>query len=45
MPVSVRCVAANVEISPLSEDPDGTRLLTEFRRIYGDDVVDVGNVE
>jgi DNA polymerase-3 subunit gamma/tau len=45
MPVSVRCVAANVEISPLSEDPDGTRLLTEFRRIYGDDVVDVGDVE
>ena len=45
MPVSVRCVAANVEISSLPEDPDGTRLLTEFRRIYGDDVVDVGDVD
>jgi hypothetical protein len=44
IPVSVRCVAANVEVSPLPEDPDSTRLLTEFRRIYGDDVVDVGDV-
>jgi hypothetical protein len=45
MPVSVRCVAANVEISAMPDDPDGSRLLTEFRRIYGDDVVDVENVE
>jgi DNA polymerase-3 subunit gamma/tau len=44
IPVAVRCVAANVEVSPLPEDPDGTRLLTEFKRIYGDDVVDVGDV-
>jgi hypothetical protein len=44
IPVTVRCVAANVEVSPLPEDPDGTRLLTEFKRIYGDDVVDVGDV-
>ncbi len=44
MPVSVRCVAANVEVSALPEDPDGTRLLSEFRRIYGDDIVDVGDV-
>jgi DNA polymerase-3 subunit gamma/tau len=44
LPVSVRCVAANVEVSPLPEDPDSTRLLTEFRRIYGEDVVDVGDV-
>jgi DNA polymerase-3 subunit gamma/tau len=44
MPVSVRCVAANVEFSALPEDTDGTRLLSEFRRIYGDDVVDVGDV-
>ena len=44
MPVSVRCVAANVEIAPLPQDPDSTRLLTEFKRIYGDDVVDVGDV-
>jgi DNA polymerase-3 subunit gamma/tau len=45
MPVSVRCVAANVEVSPLPADPDSSRLMTEFRRIYGDDVVDVGEVE
>ena len=44
MPVSVRCVAANVEVTSLPEDADSTRLLTEFRRIYGDDVVDVGDV-
>ena len=44
MPVSVRCVAANVEIAPLPQDPDSTRLLTEFKRIYGDDVVDIGDV-
>ena len=44
MPVSVRCVAANVEIAALPEDPDSARLLTEFKRIYGDDVVDVGDV-
>jgi DNA polymerase-3 subunit gamma/tau len=44
MPVSVRCVAANVEVSPLPADPDSSRLLTEFKRIYGDDVVDVGDI-
>jgi hypothetical protein len=44
MPVAVRCVAANVEFSALPEDTDGTRLLSEFRRIYGDDIVDVGDV-
>ena len=45
MPVSVRCVAANVEVSSLPTDPDSSRLLNEFRRIYGDDVVDVKDVE
>ena len=44
MPVTVRCVAANVEVSPLPADPDSARLLSEFRRIYGDDVVDVKDV-
>jgi DNA polymerase-3 subunit gamma/tau len=44
IPVTVHCVAANVEVSPLPVDPDSSRLLTEFRRIYGDDVVDVGDV-
>lgn len=45
MPVSVRCVAANVEVAALPEDPDGVRLVTEFRRIYGDDAIDVGDVD
>ena len=45
VPVSVRCVAANVEVTPLPVDPDSSRLLTEFRRIYGDDVIDVGDVD
>ena len=44
IPVAVRFVAANVEVAPLPEDADGGRLITEFRRIYGDDVVDVGDV-
>jgi DNA polymerase-3 subunit gamma/tau len=44
VPVSVRCVAANVEVSALPEDADSGRLLSEFRKIYGDDVVDVGDV-
>ena len=45
VPVSVRCVAANVEVSPLPADPDSARLLNEFRRIYGEDVVDVKDVD
>ena len=44
MPVSVRCVAANVEVAPLPDDPDSDRLLSEFKRIYGDDAADVGDV-
>ena len=44
MPMSVRCVAANVEVAALPEDPDSSRLLNEFKRIYGDDAVDVGDV-
>ncbi|HEX7491635.1 MAG TPA: DNA polymerase III subunit gamma/tau [Candidatus Limnocylindrales bacterium] len=45
IPVSVRCVAANVEVAPVSVDQDGSRLMSEFRKIYGDDVVDVGEVD
>ena len=45
VPVSVRCVAANVEVAPVPDGQDGGRLLTEFRKIYGDDVVDVGEVD
>jgi DNA polymerase III subunit gamma/tau len=45
MPVSVRCVPANVESATLAADPDGARLMSEFTRIWGDDVVDVKDVE
>jgi DNA polymerase-3 subunit gamma/tau len=45
MPVTVRCVAANVEVAPLAEDPDGGRLLSEFKRIFSDESPDVGEVE
>lgn len=45
VPVSVRCVAANVEVAPVPDGQDGGRLLSEFRKIYGDDVVDVGEVD
>jgi DNA polymerase-3 subunit gamma/tau len=44
VPVSVRCVAANVEVAPMPADAEGGRLLDEFRKIFGDDVVDVGDV-
>ena len=44
IPVTVRCVAANVEVAQIAEDPDGARLLTEFRRIYGDDAADVKEI-
>lgn len=45
VPVSVRCVAANVEVASLPGGPEGTKLMDEFRRIFGDDVIDVGNVD
>ena len=44
-PMTVRCVPANVEGTALGADPDGARLLSEFRRIFSDDVVDVKDVE
>jgi len=45
MPVTVRCVAANVEGMARPMDPDSARLLAEFHRIYGDDVVDVKDID
>jgi hypothetical protein len=44
-PVTVRCVAANVEAAPPPEGSDGSRLVDEFKRIYGDDVKDVGEID
>jgi DNA polymerase-3 subunit gamma/tau len=45
LPVSVRCVAANVEVAPAPTDVDGARLMDEFRKIFGEDVVDVADVD
>jgi len=47
--VAVRCVATNVEIAPdlpvgVGTDDDGERLLAEARRIFADDLVDVGEI-
>ena len=44
-PVSVRFVATNIDV-PVSgpAETDGDRLLAEARRIFADDLVDVGEV-
>jgi DNA polymerase III subunit gamma/tau len=41
-PVSVRCVATNIEVS--AGPPDAAYVLAEARRIFADDIVDVGEV-
>ena len=44
-PVSVRFVATNIElVSPAPAEDDGERLIAEARRIFADDLVDVGEV-
>jgi len=44
-PVSVRFVATNVDLlPPMPEDEESARLLAEARRIFADDLVDVGEV-
>ena len=40
-PISVRTVATNIEIAPLVGSDD---LVAEARRIFGEDLVDVGEV-
>ena len=42
-PVTVRCVLANVEIAATGAADDGY-VLAEARRIFGDDIVEVGEV-
>ena len=43
--VAVRCVATNLELAPpLPVDVEGDRLLAEARRIFADDLVDIGEV-
>jgi DNA polymerase-3 subunit gamma/tau len=41
--VNVRCVATNIEIPPVAP-PDSAFVLAEARRIFADDIVDVGEV-
>jgi DNA polymerase-3 subunit gamma/tau len=42
--VTVRCVATNVDIVPPAAGADGDFVLSEARRIFADDLVDVGEV-
>jgi DNA polymerase-3 subunit gamma/tau len=42
--VTVRCVATNVDIVPALSDADGDFVLNEARRIFADDLADVGEV-
>jgi DNA polymerase-3 subunit gamma/tau len=44
-PVTVRCVATNLDlVPPLPADQDAAFLLNEARRIFAEDLVDVGEV-
>jgi DNA polymerase-3 subunit gamma/tau len=44
-PVNVRFVATNIDLlPPMPEDAESARLLAEARRIFADDLVDVGEV-
>ena len=42
-PVAVRCVVANIEVA--AGPPDAAYVLAEARRIFADDIVDVGEVD
>jgi len=45
-PVTVRCVATNLElVPPLPGDGEAEAILAEARRIFADDLVDVGEVQ
>ena len=44
-PVAVRCVATNLDlVPPVAGDADAAYVLAEARRIFGEDLVDVGEV-
>jgi DNA polymerase-3 subunit gamma/tau len=43
-PVAVSCVATNVDLAPEPVDAEGARLLAEARRIFAEDLPDVGEV-
>ncbi|MGZ6339583.1 MAG: DNA polymerase III subunit gamma/tau, partial [Candidatus Limnocylindrales bacterium] len=42
--VAVRCVATNLELPPASEESEAVRLLAEARRIFAEDLLDVGEI-
>jgi hypothetical protein len=43
--VSVRCVATNIDlVPPVSGDDESGRIFAEAKRIFEDDLVDVGEV-
>ncbi|HEY7589357.1 MAG TPA: DNA polymerase III subunit gamma/tau [Candidatus Limnocylindrales bacterium] len=42
--VAVRSVATNIDVAPLGADGDAAYVLAEARRIFADDLVDVGEV-
>jgi len=45
-PVSVRCVATNLDLVPeLPADADAAFVLAQAQRIFGDDAADAGEVE
>lgn len=42
--VGIRCVVANIEVAPPSTTVDDGYLMAEARRIFGEDLVDIGEV-
>jgi DNA polymerase III subunit gamma/tau len=42
--VAVRCIATNIDVVPLPSDSDAAFVLAEAKRIFADDLVDVGEV-
>jgi len=42
--LAIRCVVANIEVAPLPAATDDDFLMSEARRIFGEDLVDVGDV-
>jgi DNA polymerase-3 subunit gamma/tau len=43
-PVTVRCIATNIDVVPIPSDSDAAFVLAEAKRIFADDLVDVGEV-
>ncbi|MEO6207972.1 MAG: DNA polymerase III subunit gamma/tau [Candidatus Limnocylindrales bacterium] len=42
--VGIRCVVANIEVAPASSAVEDGYLMAEARRIFGEDLVDIGEV-